>query len=891
MTQRINLYANKRDAASTEAKAQNIRQDNTTKRGNQILSPINPYNQPTRDNYQTYPYDYYSGADCKIFFGDIWVDDIMSIQYNVSQQKTPIYGYASQLYDAVARGQVIVQGSLAIAFKETGYLNIIHTLLERQKTNNKNSSKIEQALNKYSLRAKEGIAEFIPGMDINAGGDKDGIVYSTNGTPQLIRQSQTIESILNNKIINKELSSAYLGGDNHKNRDFEDFAELLEDSIWGDSNGNPLESKLNSKLKRPDEFDHKSNGGIEIGRRLGPDKWSYSNCLNILLTFGDINDFRAEHTIVSLNDVHFQSQGVIVTSDGTPIAEQYTFFAREINSEIGETKTYNINPIKLNTGLSDVEISKLENIDAINDQLTREEFPQFINIVAKAALPRGGKWLPLTGNDAFSIRMDNYDITDSELANLNTNTATAQGKLETRATKRREIDLNEAQNKEKHTKLSAFGFTFNGHEPLVDQIIKFVEREFNEFGSNQVKVSNAQYIVDVEFRTEPNGSVENKLTMVLDQSIPESRTYRVISPTRQNFGAANILNREDLFRSIDPVGEIEAEKRILRDDLTDSHRRYNDEAAEKRDNLEQITSAQVSEYSKKIKAVEQTKLNLEKRLDDTTSLREKRQLESRLSSLDDRIETYNANINELTDDTFNGEDSRLLKRKDKAIFMANVDDYDRAKEQSEYYKTQAARINVNDNQVKQVKDAESQEGTAMFKMSPLSLANKEIQQMHKEIVDSKPSFKLPSTDGKTNELKINIQDASALEIKDSELKYIDPKKATNEQYREQLTHAGVVIKNDSVNFKNINPKLGSSFDTIKSVFSAYNDEMLITSANDSTEHHRWSLHYKGEAIDIRTKSLQKARQLAIVKQLKVKLGKTFDVVLEDDHIHIEYDPR
>ena len=105
------------------------RNQNTTFVG----SSNDPFSTPTRDNYQTYPYDYFAGTDCKIFFGDIWVDDIITIQYNVSQGKSPIYGYASQNFDAIARGQVIVEGNLSVAFKEVGYLNLIQAQMEAQR--------------------------------------------------------------------------------------------------------------------------------------------------------------------------------------------------------------------------------------------------------------------------------------------------------------------------------------------------------------------------------------------------------------------------------------------------------------------------------------------------------------------------------------------------------------------------------------------------------------------------------------------------------------------------------------------------------------------------------------------------------------------------------------
>lgn len=66
-------------------------------------------------------------------------------------------------------------------------------------------------------------------------------------------------------------------------------------------------------------------------------------------------------------------------------------------------------------------------------------------------------------------------------------------------------------------------------------------------------------------------------------------------------------------------------------------------------------------------------------------------------------------------------------------------------------------------------------------------------------------------------------------------------------------------------------------------------EMVITSACDGT-HIVGSRHFTGEAIDLRTRDLEVDVALQLRRELKALLGVAFDVVLEVDHIHIEYDP-
>jgi hypothetical protein len=84
------------------------------------------YNYPTLSTtteYQRFNNDYFSGADVRIYFGDIWIDEITSLQFDLREQVQPIYGYASYTWDKVARGTRIIQGSFSINFRESFYLH------------------------------------------------------------------------------------------------------------------------------------------------------------------------------------------------------------------------------------------------------------------------------------------------------------------------------------------------------------------------------------------------------------------------------------------------------------------------------------------------------------------------------------------------------------------------------------------------------------------------------------------------------------------------------------------------------------------------------------------------------------------------------------------------
>jgi hypothetical protein len=76
-----------------------------------------------------YPYEYFSGANVQINVSDVSATDIKTmiecagITFNVSESNQPVYGYASNLYDAVLPGRRIIQGSFIVNF-HTGSMQL-----------------------------------------------------------------------------------------------------------------------------------------------------------------------------------------------------------------------------------------------------------------------------------------------------------------------------------------------------------------------------------------------------------------------------------------------------------------------------------------------------------------------------------------------------------------------------------------------------------------------------------------------------------------------------------------------------------------------------------------------------------------------------------------------
>jgi hypothetical protein len=75
-----------------------------------------------------------------------------------------------------------------------------------------------------------------------------------------------------------------------------------------------------------------------------------------------------------------------------------------------------------------------------------------------------------------------------------------------------------------------------------------------------------------------------------------------------------------------------------------------------------------------------------------------------------------------------------------------------------------------------------------------------------------------------------------------------------------------------------------------SVYQRHGKNCVITSIVDG-KHSRGSIHYAGYAFDLRTRHLTEEELGAIALDLQEALGQDYDVVIEPNHIHVEYQPK
>lgn len=98
----------------------------------------------------------------------------------------------------------------------------------------------------------------------------------------------------------------------------------------------------------------------------------------------------------------------------------------------------------------------------------------------------------------------------------------------------------------------------------------------------------------------------------------------------------------------------------------------------------------------------------------------------------------------------------------------------------------------------------------------------------------------------------------------------------------------------NVRLKDLTPQMALAAIVVYHLYQSKGIECVITSANDSVHGER-SLHYKGNALDFRTKNYPGDKRW-LKEEIAANLGQDFDVVYEDpdgdnQHIHVEYQPR
>lgn len=92
-----------------------------------------------------------------------------------------------------------------------------------------------------------------------------------------------------------------------------------------------------------------------------------------------------------------------------------------------------------------------------------------------------------------------------------------------------------------------------------------------------------------------------------------------------------------------------------------------------------------------------------------------------------------------------------------------------------------------------------------------------------------------------------------------------------------------------VKIGDLKPEALEALKIVYLLYRCHNRTLTVTSTNDG-KHMKGSKHYSGNAFDCRIWDFLPNSLLTLIKDVKALLGDEFDVLHEDSHIHVEFDP-
>lgn len=100
------------------------------------------------------------------------------------------------------------------------------------------------------------------------------------------------------------------------------------------------------------------------------------------------------------------------------------------------------------------------------------------------------------------------------------------------------------------------------------------------------------------------------------------------------------------------------------------------------------------------------------------------------------------------------------------------------------------------------------------------------------------------------------------------------------------------VKDNTVSLVGLTTQALFAMIVAEQVAIAHGAELVITSGTEANvKHSLTSLHYSGNAFDMRTRFWQPAEIKQVRDEIAARLGIHFDVIIEKTHIHIEYQPK
>lgn len=96
---------------------------------------------------------------------------------------------------------------------------------------------------------------------------------------------------------------------------------------------------------------------------------------------------------------------------------------------------------------------------------------------------------------------------------------------------------------------------------------------------------------------------------------------------------------------------------------------------------------------------------------------------------------------------------------------------------------------------------------------------------------------------------------------------------------------------EGVSLRKLSPQATLLAVVMDQIYQANGIRDCVITSGDDGKHRPDSKHYKGDALDFRTRDLTSAKQVKVVAEARAALGRHFDIVLESDHVHAEFDVK
>ena len=92
-----------------------------------------------------------------------------------------------------------------------------------------------------------------------------------------------------------------------------------------------------------------------------------------------------------------------------------------------------------------------------------------------------------------------------------------------------------------------------------------------------------------------------------------------------------------------------------------------------------------------------------------------------------------------------------------------------------------------------------------------------------------------------------------------------------------------------VKINGIKPEMLVALVVANEVYAIWAADCIVTSVTEG-KHKSGSLHHVGYGMDLRTRHINESTAKDIAKRLRERLTDEFDIIVEKDHIHMEFQP-